>query len=138
MKTQLSIVAIIAMAFAVIAATPPPAKVPLNKEVTVKKFSNCFSFFRTHRQGKGITATWGVGSNTGIDGFALQRTYDDPTDPYATWEDINTTNCNSSRSYKFTDENVFPGYVTYRVVAAMSDGGTSCSDLSTVHIVSRH
>ena len=43
-----------------------------------------FNFFRTHRQGKaGITATWGFTATNGVTGFALERTYDDPTDPYA-------------------------------------------------------
>src|SRR6476619_656088 len=64
------------------------------------------SFLRSHRQGKGATITWGLTSSEGVAGFVLQRTYEDPNDPYANWEDIASVPSNSSRSYKFDDEYV--------------------------------
>src|SRR5258705_7135089 len=94
-----------------------------------------FTFFRTHRQGKGVTATWGVSSINGVVGFIVQRTYEDPTDPYAFWEDISSTPCNPSRSFKCTDDFVFPGYINYRVVAMIAVGGSIVSPVSTVRVV---
>ena len=95
-----------------------------------------FAFFRTHRQGKGVTGTWALSNNSGVVGFSVQRTYEDPTDPYAFWEELCYMPCTSARSTKYTDENVFPGVVSYRVVALLSDDNSTASEFSSVRIVS--
>jgi hypothetical protein len=100
--------------------------------------STAFSFLRTHRQGKGITATWGVNSTEEVLDFIVQRTYDDPTDTYAYWENVATVAASSSRSFTYTDKEVFPGTIYYRVVALLTDGSTVESGISGVRIVSRH
>lgn len=102
------------------------------------KENTSFAFFRTHRQGKGITATWGINSADNVLGFSVQRTYEDPTDPYANWEDLATVPFNFSRSFTYKDEEVFPGTITYRIVALLNDGSTVVSELSSIRIVSRH
>lgn len=140
MKTNFSIFASTAFFFATAWTSPgymnnePVA----GAKVSVAKVQDAgFSFFRTHRQGKGITASWGVTSGAGIVGFQLQKTYEDPTDPYAFWEDVMAIPCNGSRSYKGTDNNVYPGYSNYRVVALKADGSSVVSGIATVRIVSR-
>lgn len=95
-----------------------------------------FDFFRTHRQGKGITSTWRLSSDAGVIGFIVKKTYEDPADPSSFWEDVNNVQCNLSKSYKYTDNNVFPGFVSYCIVAVMNDGSAVVSDYSTVRIVS--
>lgn len=108
----------------------PPKKVSQVKAAT--KPAGHFSFFRTHRQGReGVAATWGVPSTQGVSGFVLQKTYEFP-DEYATWENIYETGCNGARSYGFVDVNVFPGEVSYRVVAM---NGTAVSFVSTISAV---
>ena len=137
MKTQLSAFAISAMIITT-AASPVSRILPDTKAtVQVKQAqSTSFAFFRTHRQGKGITADWGLTSNAGVSCFEVMRTYEDPTDPWAFWEDISSIPCNnSSRSFKNTDNNVFPGFINYRIVAVMNDGSIVVSDLATEHIV---
>lgn len=107
-------------------------------ETTVTKVTNgeCFSFFRTHRQGRGITATWGTLSNNNISEFVVQQTYEDPTDPYANWVDLTpAVSCNSAHSFKYTDPSVFPGFVSYRVVAMNGASVADVSEVSTEHIV---
>jgi len=118
MKTKILIAAIL-VAFISLAATP---------------IANGFDFVRSHRQGKGATITWAF-STPGASSFALQRTDQDPTDPYSVWEPVCSMACNSSRSYKHTDENAAPGYMNYRVIALMNDGSTTMSDVTTVRIV---
>lgn len=135
MKTQFASFAIAAMLLST-AIVPVPVKSDTKGTNVEQTSATGFSFFRTHRQGKGITATWGISSNAGVVGFALQKTYEDPTDPYAVWEDVSSVACDGRRSYKCTDNNVFPGSVTYRV-SALSAGGTSIeSATSTARIVS--
>ena len=139
MKTQ-----IVLLSVAFLAINPSgtfnsslPAKSSENVSIKITKTqSTDFAFLRTHRQGKGVVATWGLISNNGVAGFLVQRTYQDPTDPYAMWDDVNSMSCSSSRSFKFCDENVFPGYINYRVVAVMEDGNSVTSEISGVRIVS--
>jgi hypothetical protein len=135
MKTQLSAFAISAMIITT-AASPISQSLPDTKGAAkVKQVqSTSFAFFRTHRQGKGVTADWSVTSNSGISCFEVFRTYEDPTDPWAFWEDVSTVPCNSSRSYKSTENNVIPGFISYRIAAVMNDGSTILSDISTEHI----
>jgi len=121
---KLTIIAITIVVFLSIAATPIPEK----------PTSDGFSFVRTHRQGKGAEVSWSF-SSTNASGFAVQRTNEDPNDPYSVWIDVSSVNCNSSRSYKCHDENPFPGLINYRVIAVMSDGNTITSDVSTVKIM---
>ena len=95
-----------------------------------------FGFFRAHHQGKNITASWGLTSDAGVAGFSVQRTNEDPNDPYSAWYGVASIPCNSSRSYKWIDENVLPGYISYCIVAVMNDGTTVPSEIITVRIVS--
>ena len=137
MKTQFSAFAISAIMLSAVASTEP-ATLPDKKEsAKVEQVqSTDFAFFRTHRQGKGIAATWGVTSSTGVARFAVKKTYEDPSDPYAYWEEVSSTSCNGSRSYKCHDPNVIPGFISYQVVAELVDGTTVQSSVRTVHIVS--
>ena len=98
--------------------------------------SASFDFFRTHHQGRGVAAAWGLKSSGGVNGFEVKKTYEDPTDPAAEWFPVYSTACNGSRSYKCVDNQVSPGFVSYQVTAEMSDGSSVQSDISVEHIVS--
>lgn len=137
MKTIITALAVPALVFSSFTA-PVLQQQQEGKKITVQQNANAsFSFFRTHRQGKaGITATWGLTVSTNVSGFIVQKTYEDPTDPYANWETVSLTPCTGERSYKCTDANVFPGFISYRVIASMANGGEIISEISTVHIVS--
>ena len=138
MKTQFSAVVLSAMIIAAVPFTVAENSSTTRGDAKIEQVqSTSFAFFRTHRQGKaGITATWGVTSEAGISSFSVLRTYEDPTDPYAYWEVVSSIASNSSRSYKCTDDNVFPGFISYCVVAVMNDGSTLASPIATEHIVS--
>lgn len=138
MKAQLSLLAAAVIIINTAWITPVKPENAANAPVKVSeaKLNPTFSFVRAHRQGKGIVATWAISSNEGVLGFSVQKTYEDPTDPYAFWEDLCSVACNPVRSYKHTDTNVFPGYVHYRIIAQMSNGSTVVSETATVRIVS--
>lgn len=137
MKTQFSTFAISALILSSTTFSAPAISPETKEVVKVKQAQNTdFAFFRTHRQGKGITATWGVTSSAGVVSFSVQKTYEDPYDPYSEWTEVSSNGCNGSRSYKCTDLNVSPGFINYRVVAQLTDGSTIESALSTVHVVS--
>lgn len=94
-----------------------------------------FDFYRTHRQGKdGITTTWGY-SGGGVTGYVVERTYEDATDPYAFWETVALITETGARSYKFTNTNVTPGFISYRVKAMNGLNVVAVTEVSTVHIV---
>jgi hypothetical protein len=139
MKAQLTLLAVAVVMINtawITPVVPATSTADGSAKVTNAALNPTFSFVRAHRQGKGIVATWAISSNEGVLGFTVQRTYEDPTDPYAFWEDICTLACNPVRSYKHNDTNVFPGYINYRVVAQMSNGSTVVSETVTVRIVS--
>ena len=139
MKAQLSLLAaaVIIINTAWISPVTPTDKAATPAKVTKAPLNPSFNFVRAHRQGKGITASWAISSNEGVLGFNVQKTYEDPTDPYAYWEDLCTVACDPVRSYKHTDMNVFPGYIHYRIVAQMGNGSSVVSETVTVRIVSK-
>ena len=96
-----------------------------------------FNSFKTHRKARGVVATWKLTTNVGVTGFVVERTYEDPSDPYAVWENIYAMPCNqSAQFFKHEDENVSPGFISYRVLAFLQVGGSVLSETSTIHIVS--
>lgn len=138
MKTQLSAFAISAMIITT-GFTPVASENSVDKQLKVKAGyvqSPVFTSFSTHRQGKGIALSWGVEASAGVVSFSIQKTYEDITDPYAFWEEVGSLPANGSK-YRFTDDNVFPGFISYRISALLSDGTIVESGISTVHIVSR-
>ena len=96
-----------------------------------------FTSLRTHRQAKGVAANWSMSGLDGVKGFTIQRTYEDPNDQFAYWEELSTIPCNAVRQFSFTDKEVFPGLINYRVAALMEDGTIVYSEISSVRIVSR-
>lgn len=138
MKTQVSLMAVAAL-FLHAAWITPVASTVSSSAVAKQKINAAnpnFSFFRTHRQGPGIMATWGLTSNEGVSCFVVEKTYEDPYDPYANWEIICSIPCGSVRSYKHHDLNVAPGFISYRVTAYLMWGGSLMSLISTEHLVS--
>ena len=133
MKT-LTLLAISALVFFSFAAAPAP-----EKETSVKNVNKAFDEFstlRTHRKGKGAEITWSFTSTSGVSGFIVERTNEDPNDPYSVWITVGSQTCDGSRSYKCCDESPFPGYINYRVTAVLNNGTTIVSPVSTVHIAS--
>lgn len=125
MKT-IAVFLISSMVLFSVAAAPSPAG--------TKKAFDGFTSLSTHRQGKGgAEVTWSF-SSTNVASFTVQRTNDDPNDPYSVWINVSCVGCDGSRSYKCHDDNPFPGFVNYRVVAVMTDQSTVTSQISTLHI----
>jgi hypothetical protein len=118
--------------------SPIPVVTAKNASITQAVPASQFEFFRTHRQGRdGITATWGInGPGNDVTCFIVERTYDDPSDPYAMWEIVSNTPCTGARSYKCTETGVFPGFISYRVTAQLTAGGSFTTPVSTIHIIS--
>ena len=136
MKTQLSVAAIAVLVLGASWTSPiSPKKVSPVTSVKLSVPVPGFDFFRTHRQARGITATWGLNQNAGVSGFVVQKTYEDPYDEYANWENICSMPCGNGRSFKHHDETVSPGFISYRVIGYLQGGGTFTSSISTERIV---
>ena len=139
MKTKLSFLAAIIIILLLSAWTIPATTQKSFSGSSVKKAGRIppdFAFFRTHRQGQGIMATWGLTDTQGIACFVVQKTYEDPNDPYSEWADICSIPCGPGRSYGHHDLNIVPGFISYRVIAYFQFGGSMMSLTSTEHIVS--
>jgi hypothetical protein len=113
---------------------PQPSQVQQLTKVTV---AGDFSFLRAHRQGSGITLTWGMASNSNLIGFDIEKTMEDPNDPYSVWTPVTNITGSDARSFKYTDGNVLPGTSNYRVIAWYADGRSSTSEIISVKINAR-
>lgn len=137
MKTKILVTGLSVLLAGSVWAAPQP--LPVNVlPLTVKQAvpTPSFAYFRTHRQGRnGATADWGLITNNGVTSFVVQRTYEDPYDPYAMWDDVCGLACGNSRSFKHTDTNLFPGYISYRVVAMNGSTAVAVSEISTIRIL---
>ena len=119
------------------AFTPEKSAVLKSNQSKVTALTNDFAFLRGHRQGKSITLTWGMVSNAGLVGFDIEKTNQDPSDPYSVWEDAGSVAGSDARSFKINDASVFPGQTHYRITAWYSDSRSSTSEIVTVKIVSK-
>ena len=127
MKTLISYVALTVFVLA------SSFTIDVQENLNHKSTENCFNYFRTHRQGKaGVGMTWAVSSSDIVE-FVVERSYD--FGEY--YEPAASVPFNGASSYKFTDNGVFPGYITYRVTAVKTDGSTECSPVEQIRIVQR-
>ena len=138
MKTSILIIPAAAAILCMSSFAPGVAAPNEVKQATYSTQTTAFAFLRTHPNGKGITATWGMATASRVLEFSVQRTYEDPSDTYAYWEDLAVIPNNAKRSCTYADTDVFPGIVSYRIVALFDDGSTETSEISSVRIRSRH
>ncbi|MEO6488425.1 MAG: hypothetical protein ABIO04_00675 [Ferruginibacter sp.] len=87
--------------------------------------SNAFLFLRGHKQGQGHNLQWSMNSNSGIEKFRVEFTYEDASDPYSNWYTAGMVNNTNSNIFKFTDMGCAAGYINYRVIALMNNNGGS-------------
>ena len=132
MKTQL-----ILFSIAMLAIHSPETvlsvRSPENVSKTISKPQHGdFVFLRTNRQCGGVTTVWAVPSIDNVGCFMVQRTSGNPNDPDAFWEDLNFIVSTSERWYRWTDENVPTGCVSYRIMAYLYDGSTITSNVTRV------
>jgi hypothetical protein len=137
MKTRLLILTAICLVTGVFFMYPTKATANNGLATFSTKINNHFSFFRTHRQGKGVTATWGMQAAGDVVEFRVERTDQDPYDVYTEWQTLDVIPCNGARSYTYNDDSCFPGIINYRITAKMADGSTITSHISSARIVSK-
>ncbi|ANE52284.1 fibronectin type III domain-containing protein [Flavisolibacter tropicus] len=105
-------------------ATQLPTSTP---SVTVTSFKS----FKIHRQGKGVTLSWQP-ATADVQEFVIERSYDGEF-----FETVCSVGCNGTSIHRFTDENVFPGYIHYRITAVNADGTSEASPVQMIRIVQR-
>ena len=90
-----------------------------------------FSSFNAHRQGRnGTELMWSVSTSGNVLDFEIQRSYDGEF-----FDPISDQACSNISRYNWKDNNVFPGYIYYRIAAHMINGDVVYSDVQVVHIV---
>ena len=129
MKTLISYVAL--TVFVLASSFTIDVQQNLNQQST-QTTDGCFNYFRAHRQGKGTSMMWAV-SAADVTGFIVERSYDGDF-----YEQAGTVDFNGASAYKFSDKEVFPGMIYYRIRAVKTDASTECSVVETVHIVQKH
>ncbi|MEO5648874.1 MAG: hypothetical protein ABIR03_03000 [Ginsengibacter sp.] len=95
---------------------------------------NPFIFFNAHRQGySSIGLMWRISNSDNIISFQVQRSYDGEF-----FDLISDLPCNAfTQKFNWKDDNVFPGYIYYRLAANLMDGSIIYSEVQVVHIVQK-
>ncbi len=123
---------LITVAFVLLVSVSPAVANPnYSSSTTVSPPSGSFSFFRAHRQGPGISLSWAQGSSDVVQ-FVIERSYDGEF-----FDVIGGMGSSGTRTHKFSDNDVFPGIIHYRVTAVKANGATESSAIETVRIVRR-
>lgn len=123
---------ILTLAFvAFLTVTTSAVATDLHPSYTQNTTNSCFSFFRVHRQQNGAGMMWGV-NKQGVKEFLVERSEDGQY-----FEAVTTLPANGAAQYRHTDNEVFPGLISYRITAVMEDGSNEVSPIQQVRIVSR-
>jgi len=105
-------------------ATQLPTSTPT---VSVSSFKS----FRIHRQGNGVVLSWAP-TTADVQQFQIERSYDGEF-----FEAVSTVASDGTSIHRFTDTDVFPGYIHYRIIAVSADGTTEASPVQMIRIVQR-
>lgn len=116
---------------AFLAITTSAVATDVHPSYTQNTATSCFSYFRVHRQQNGAGMMWAV-NHADISDFKIERSYDGEY-----FEEVTDLPCNGAAQYRFTDSDLFPGYIHYRITAVKTDGTTVQSTVETIRIVSR-
>ena len=118
--------------YLLVGATPIKPGVSQQDTTSVEfKSGNVFSFFNAHREGRNGTALmWSVSTSGNVLDFEIQRSYDGEF-----FDPIYDQACINIARYNWKDNDVFPGYIYYRIAAHLINGDVIYSDVQVVHIV---
>lgn len=116
---------------AFLAITTSAVATDVHPSYTQGTTTSCFSYFRVHRQQNGAGMMWAV-NHTDVTDFKIERSYDGEF-----FEEVTALPGNGASAYRFTDKEVFPGYIHYRITALRADGSTEQSTVEMIRIVSR-
>ena len=97
-----------------------------------KPYNEVFGRFHAHRQHNGIALTWYTINVENVNSFIIERSYDG-----IYFENIDEVAVSNSADNHYNDNQVFPGYLYYRIGAVMNDGTILYSDIEMIRIVSR-
>ena len=115
-------------------ASTNPVGLEKNPTLTNSK-TKAFEFgaIHIHRQGDGVTLAWNVSDNSQVESFYIQKSYDGTN--YFT---VGGTNAEANHSwYKFTETDVFPGIMTYKIFAVLNDGTEVVSPIQEIRILKK-
>lgn len=104
----------------------------LNSEGARASAGAVFGMFHAHRQARGIALLWSVSDPANVLDFEIEKSYDGEF-----FDPLDSAPCNNQSLMRYQDNNVFPGYIHYRIKAILVNGMIEYSDVQTVRIVQR-
>ena len=94
--------------------------------------TDIFGRIHAHRQHNGVALTWYTINKENVNSFIIERSYDG-----SFYETIDEVEVSTSADYHYSDNQIFPGYLYYRIGAVMNDGSIIYSEVEMLRIVSR-
>jgi hypothetical protein len=90
------------------------------------------SHLRLHRQADDASVNWGSTNAAGVSYFLIERSYDGEI--FETVAEVAPT---SASSYRFRDNTVLPGMISYRVTSYNLDGSSFQSPIEVLRLLRR-
>ena len=130
MKTILSVVlTVILLSSSVVASPPYNSNSRTNAALSSITTADIFGKVFAHRQQNGVSLNWTVINSQDVVSFVIERSWDgvyfDAIDEVAVAEGTN----------RYRDNDIYPGYLYYRIIAVMNDGTEVSSSIEMVRIV---
>jgi hypothetical protein len=110
---------------------PMLTKMNASELISVSSSEGNFQMFHGHRQGNGVGLMWAISAPTAVS-FEVERSYDGEF-----FDSVAQMEAAASGRHRFTDNNIYPGYIHYRIKANHNDGSVEYSETVIVRIVSR-
>ena len=127
MKAILSVILTVSLISSSVVAAPSHYK---SANASVSNYTaDIFGRINAHRKQQGVELSWNVSGANDISGFIIERSWDG-----VYFDAIDEVQVDAG-TLKYQDNDVFPGYLYYRITAVMNDGTEISSPVEMVRIV---
>lgn len=110
------------------------SKIQKSGNTISRKAMQDFAYFRVHRMGNDASLNWAITNPEQASYFIIEKSYDGSYWPSDLENELPAT---GYATYKKRDNDVYPGYIYYRIKLYQSDGTFITSSTEVLHIVSR-
>jgi hypothetical protein len=130
MRTILSVFAILVITCVSNASPIKSYCSTTNSTITSLNAEVIFGKLNIHRKQGGVSVNWTITGAESVTEYIIQRSFDG-----SSFETIDHIPAGGGKADSYQDNNCYPGYLYYRIIAVSSDGSTTYSPVDVIRIV---
>ena len=133
MKTKVSVFLLLLLSAITLSSATyiGDASKEISVQAPIQNINYVFGSFNLHRQHDGVSINWTVSTNN-ISSYIIQKSYDGEY-----FDNVDLAVTSVGRWNRSIDNDVFPGYIHYRIIAVLNDGTECYSPVQVIRIVRR-